>query len=174
MAYMIRFRSFQDINQTPSRITRRSGIAVLSMVIVIVAVMAIIAVSVATTSFLESASGIGESRSEAALRSAEAGAQDALNQLLKDADFKCTGTGVNCTFSTFTSCTVDSGSDGYQITVDGGTVCVKITNPASCPDTGNTIKARGTVVNKIRKIQITFDMDCNGGITQTAWSELTS
>ncbi|HEY4496790.1 MAG: hypothetical protein A3A80_00065 [Candidatus Terrybacteria bacterium RIFCSPLOWO2_01_FULL_44_24] len=149
------------------------GVVVLAMVIIIVSITVLIGISLARTSFFELASGSSEAKTEEALRAADAGIQDALIQLVRNPDFLCTGSGANCTLTA--TCTVDSGTDGYALSVGNGTACVKITNPsAPCPETGLTIKSRGTISNKIRKIQVTFDFDSNCGITQTAWTELTS
>ncbi|KKR79080.1 MAG: hypothetical protein UU22_C0004G0003 [Parcubacteria group bacterium GW2011_GWA2_40_8] len=163
---------FANIFRNKKANQAKKGIAVLAMVIVVVSILALISISIATTSFFEVLSGASEIKSEEALRVAEAGTQDALAQLSKDIDFLCTGSGASCTVTA--NCTVDSGTDGYSLVVGGGTACIRVSNPASCPDAAQTIKVRGVVNNKIRKIQITYDLDCNGAITQTAWTELTS
>ena len=163
---------FLIIKHFLKRKKKQQGEAVLSMVIVVISILALIAISIATTSFFEVLSGSSEVRSEEALRVAEAGTQDALAQLSRNLDFLCTGSGGSCTLTA--NCTVDSGTDGYSLVVGGGIACIKVSNPASCPDVGQTIKVRGTVGTKVRKIQITYDLDCNGAITQTAWTELTS
>lgn len=154
---------------------KERGVAVLSMVIVVISVVALIGVSIATTSLFEILSGQSEVKTEEALRVAEAGAQDALMQLSQNIDFLCIGSGASCTVTA--NCTVDSGTDGYSLAVGNGTACIKVNNPSSCSgsgETGQIIRARGTVNNKVRKIQITYDMDCYGAITQTAWQECTS
>jgi hypothetical protein len=120
------------------------------MVLIVVAGVAIAAISFNETSTAQIASD-----SSQALVYAQAGALDALQKLSRNSLYTCPGSGCY---------TIDFVTNG----------CSNNTGCASISVTGNptVITSQGRCNNSIRKVQVTVTFDSDGVITVASWQEL--
>lgn len=158
----------------PHMFRRQQGVTVLAIVIAIAALIGIVALAIGTGTFLGLQSIERQGTGAIVLAAAESGARDALLRIARDRDFECSGT-VNCPSNA--DCTVESGTDGYSLTVGSITTCVKVSRfTATCPGPGHqaailSFAKSGTIE---QRIQVLVSVDCDGKINLQSWKELTS
>lgn len=134
---------------------RKSGVAVLPMIVVIALIILLAGIGVMGTGLVERTLTSGEHESRQALYTAETGIMDAIERLIRDS---------NCNNGGSPSCAA------YLFPVGDGSVNITVTG-ASSP---KTILATGTNKNKIRRIQAVVAIDANNKVTVSSWSELTN
>lgn len=152
-----------------TKISKNKGIATLPAVMVIGMMALAVVVSITSIALNELIISQGQIQSGTALYYAEGGARDALVRIARNKKYTCDidnlcNTEVNDTHSYF----IDFVADGCS----NNSNCAEVS--VSGNDTIKTITSKGIIKSISRSVQVVANLDTNGKITSTVWSELTN
>jgi len=135
--------------------SKNKGIATLPTVIVIGIMVLAIVISITSISLNELFISQGQAQSGTALFYAEAGARDALIKIARNKNYVC---------SVAIDCHVDFNATDYA----------EVLVSTNVDNTVKTVTSKGVIKSISRSIQVVANLDTNGKIISTAWSELTN
>jgi len=134
--------------------SNQSGIATLPTILALTILTLALVTGMAAWTLSESFVSQSQQQTQLAYYYADAGVKNALTRIARNDSYNCVAT------------------DCYTITMDSGTAAVSVSAADGSVGNPKIIISKGTVQNKIRRLQVDVSINTIGEITNLSWQEL--